>query len=746
MKGNMKKNKLLLTGSLVALAAPISLVACQNKRFDAKRQKLKFSVTFSRGKEQWNALDGVIKVYNQEVVKNREALQKEIDNLKASKADKKLISQKEDELKTYMEVELIQDGSGYGSGHQNILSAMKNNDIVKLPNLTVNYGSTIAEIVSRNRGVNLSDEKYGDLKILRDTFEKRFTTNNDKIDGAKVGGFYSVPFLKSTVAFGINGPIYKYVLKTLQDAGFTISEDLATEFKLNTNDWQADIDVIKSEGYFGAPKETAEINKIFTDEKYPNKTIDQSYFNEFTKFIKFITDAIQIFASSSSDNSTVALLGIDDPSGILNTVMYSKVDGDDDKMSLKVTNDANGSITVGFDSLADTESVAYKNNAEVYALISEAIKKGALKIFGGGSYSSSEEVNHKIGANFGSTAGYKHNFVDAKSLNPSVKLLKSIDEKTKKPRAISSDDFGRATLSKGKKPQLKFKYANDFIKSTEETKATYYWKSADTASDSIYDILDATAKSANKDSIYFAKIDATNTQLIADLDKTYVGEGKLFTKLGTVEEYGKGKKSGTYVLYKTNSPLTATVKNDDYEAIVPTPATSLQRDELVAKYPPKKFNAESKLSTAFLQGPNLFVIDNGERQNKAALRFLKFVFDTSHKFNFGREQDGQESALGFISRTASYVIPYTGFADDTSLTNSKSFKENKYLSLSFDLFKNEDVVWYEEPTSKFANQFREAFNSKYKTESESIRDSGATPSAFDVFIASINKTVRNFNK
>ncbi|QBF34657.1 hypothetical protein EG856_01835 [Mycoplasmopsis phocirhinis] len=746
MKGIMKKNKLLLSGSLVALAAPISLVACNKEtNFDTKRQKLKFSVTFSRDRAQWNAVDGVIKVYNQEVEKKRKALQEEINQLKSSNADKNTINQKQAELDTYMEVELIQDGSGYGSGHQNILSALKNNDTVKLPNLTVNYGATIAEIVNYGRQVDLSDQKYGDLKIERNTFEDRFTANNDKIDGAKAGGFYSVPFLKSTHAFGINGPIYKYVLKTLKDNGYTISEDLVSDFKVGGSDWNADIEVIKTVPYFGPAKSKEKIEAIFTEAKYPGKKIDKSHFEEFTKFIKFITDAIQIFESSSSTNSTVSLLGIDDPARIFGTVLYSKVNGNDEEMAIRVTTSATGAVTVGFESLSDTESVAYKNNDEIYKLITNAVKSGALRIFGGGSYSSSEQTQHKIGANFGSTAGYVHNFIKTETLRTTIKLLTTKDSK---PVTISSTDFGLAKLVEDKdnnenKPALNYgSFTNKFFKSNEEVKEQYYWKSVDTASDSIYDVLNTTAASTDKDTTYIIKVKDTEKDLLAYLDRTYTGTDKLLTKLGTVDQYERSKKSGTYVLYKSNNPITTDSSTSEYQITLPTAPTTLQEEELVVKYPPRKYNENSLISTSFLQGPNLYVIDNGEKQNKATLRFLKWTFNNQAQFNFDPRR--KETALSFISKTASYVIPYKGFANDTELQKSSEFKNNKYLSLSFDLFKDVNARWYEEPTSKFANQFRDSINSAYKTEAESIRESGKTPAAFDKFVAAINKTVKNF--
>ncbi|WP_029608797.1 P68 family surface lipoprotein [Mycoplasma simbae] len=750
----MKKNKLLL-GSFAgtfAAATPMFAVSCGSAEFDDTREELLFHVTFSSGREQFKALEGVIEKYNEVVAQEKEAAQAAVTALKTKlEAEKDKTKKAElqiqlDEavknVRTYMRVSLKNNGSGYGAGHNNLFSSLTNKDVKSIPNMTINYGSTISEIVERERGVDLSDAKaFGDLALSRDLFETRFASTNDKIQGVKPGLNYSLPFLKSTVAFGINGPVYKYVLKTLKDNGFTIAESLLTKFKVDAEDFNADVEIIKGENYFGAAKDQAKINEIFTANKYPNKTIGENVFTEFKTYIQFITDAIQIFQTSSDkDKSTVALLGIDDPSGILNTVVYSKLSGDDSNMLMAVDTDAEGKVVVKFDSIKDANSEAYKANQEVFNLITKAISVGAIKIYGGGSYSSTDQVVHKTGASFGSTAGYKYNYIDAQNVKPNVEFLDVLDQKSKKPKhSISVQNVGTVKTVKEKKV-LSFAFDNEFIKSTETTKDRFYYQTQ-AADDALVDTLKALPETQ-----YLIKVDVADTALLAKVDE-YAGTEatKLFEKLGVITEFEKGKdapkQKAQWAIYKFKK-ATAEKVEGKYQVNVPTIADTLQKDELITFIPPQKYDASSTKLTSFLQGPNLYVINNGEIQNKATLRFLNFVFKdkTPRDYKFGKKTK-QVSNLAFISETASYIIPYKGFAQDNAL--EKARQENKYLDEAFKLFADEKVTWYEEPTSKWSNSFREVFNSTYQTVSKSIRENG-TEQTFELLATNLKAATVNF--
>ncbi|AIA29581.1 lipoprotein [Mycoplasmopsis californica] len=723
----MKKNKIILPfmslAGVTTMTAPLIAASCGKQ----EENTVKVGVTFSQGKEQWNALEGVINKYNEKVAEEKIKAKQEIKTLKTrletekDKAKKEELKKQIDENQNKIDnvllrVELKNIGSGYSAGHNYVVSALENNDTSNIPSITVNYGSTISEIIRFKKGVNLADPKFGENKIERSKFEERFTAVNDRIQGIAPGANYSIPLLKSTVAFGINGPIYKYVLQTLKKAGYTIDSELTKDFKLDDESWKDDISVISSDDYFGKAKDKKEIEKIFTTEKYPNKEIKKSIFQEFKTFIKFITDAIKIFEKSSVPGSTVALLGIDDPSGILNTVIYSKFNGDDKKMLMAVDKDGEGKTIVKFDQL-NNGSDAYKAHKEMYELLLEAVKAGALKIYGGGSYSSTDEVNHKVGANFGSTAGYTHNFVSDKEFKPYIQFF---DNANKPIAIIENDNVGQIT-NKDNKKQIKFKYPNAYVASNSKLEKGYYFKTAKN-DDALIEKLNAL-----KDTDYIIRVnskpkdkDTNGKAQLDNIEKLANEADSPVKKLGVISEYKDTKVQTVWNIYSFDT-TPKTIENK-YKVATRSPKDTLQESELVAYRTPKKYDASSLKDTAFLQGPNLYVIDKGERLNKAAMRFLSYVINNNQKttFNHGEDQSIETTNLGYISFKASYIIPYKNF--DKSDDLKKVIEKNKYLKIAFDLFADKNTTWYEEPASKFSAPYRDQFNSAYKAAAQTIRD------------------------
>lgn len=720
----------------LAISSPLLAASCK------KEDVIRFDVTFSRGKDQWNALEDVINVYNAKVdeyhaQKNKEIKELEQKVAKAKKEDKKEeietlnkdLAAKKAELAEHIKVKLDNIGSGYGAGHGSIVTNLKNKNISSLPNITVNYGSTISEIVNYGKQVDISDKaRFGELAISRDSLDTRFTKTNDKISGVKPDGLYSVPFFKSTVAFGINGPIYKYVFQTLQTAGFKIDEKLTEQFKLKDDSWTEDIEVIKGEGYFGAAKNAEEIKKIFTNVKYPGNQITADIFKDFSSLLIFITDAIQIFETSSNvSSSSVALLGIDDPSGIINTTLYSNLNADDAKMLMAVTN-SGGTSKVNFENIKDSNSEVYKAFNGLYDLMKEAIQKGALKIFGGGSYSSSDQVQHKLGGNFGSTAGYKHNFTGNRSVivsfndGPTLTSGKVITNQTN--ALIFMNDNTRLL--------------QDQV--DEKAPAGVYLKAETSIKDKI-------VKLETDTQIIYVKNEGPNLAKIKKLVKDKTDDFEEIGEITQVKRSFAQKADGTkdttptdketkYTLFKIKA--TKSKEESGKYKITIGNDNSLQEEELVVITPPQKLKKEDKKTSAFLQGPNLFVIDKGDRHNKATMHFLKFMTDLQNKHIFGKSKT-EMTAFDYISKTASYVIPYKGFEE--KVKSDQSVIENKYVKLANDLFVNKDITWYEEPNDKNSSPFRESLNAILKSSSESIRG-GKETTDFEKIVSNIKEKTK----
>lgn len=460
--------------------------------------------------------------------------------------------------------------------------------------------------------------------------------------------------------------------------------------------------------------------------------ITADVFKDFTSLIKFITDAIQIFEKSSTvKESSVALLGIDDPSGIINTTLYSNLNGDDSKMLMAVTN-SGGTSKVNFENIKDSNSEVYKEFKELYALMKEAIQKGALKIFGGGSYSSSDQVQHKIGANFGSTAGYIHNFTGNRSVIvefngvPKLSSGKVITDSKNALIFMNDHTIPLQDNFDQKSP------AGDYLQAAKEVK-------------------DKIVKLETDTQIIYVKSQDPNLTKIKELVKDKTDDFEEIGEITQIKRKFAKKADGTKDTKPTDTETKYTLfqikakkskeENGKYKITIGK-ATTLQEEELVVITPPQKLKNADQKTSAFLQGPNLFVINKGDRHNKATMHFLKFMTDLNTKHKFGKSKT-EMTAFDYISITASYVIPYKGF--DEKVKSNQSIIENKYVKLANDLFVNNQITWYEEPNDKNSNPFREALNAIFKSSSESIRNGQTTGNDFEDIVNNIKEKTKGLS-
>ncbi|WP_338822302.1 P68 family surface lipoprotein [Mycoplasmopsis felifaucium] len=700
MKNKKIKNILLASSLSVAGLAPLALtVACGNTN-EIKGDKVIFGVTFSQGKEQWNAISDIIANYN--------ATEKNSPD--------------------YLPVELKHIGSGYSAGNDYVVTGMKNKS-VDLPSLTVNYGTTIAEIVKAGRAFDFSDKTWGNYVTSKDVFEESFANYNNKIQGVKAGGNYALPLLKSSIAFGIDGPVYKYVFKTLKDAGYKLDGQIESKFKVNDEAvWSSDVDYIKTESMFGAAKTAEEIKKIFGNPKGAD-AVDfslEGVFGDFKGYIEFITKAIQIFAvSSDTKKSSVALLGIDDPSGILNTVLYSRLNGDDSKMPMAVGQDADGFVKIDFKSVLNPENATTKIEVEIFDLLKAAIEKGALKIYGGGAYSSSDEVAHKLGSNFGSTAGYTHNFVTTST--PYVEAYNSKSKKLEKIAEILPGGNKAATLGK---------YNNAVV------------AMGVTPKNAKYDYVSTSAEAdANISKIVTGGKYIQVSEAEADAIKELNAQSTQFENIGVFTQ-----NNVKYVIYKLASePASTTSFGDKVKYVKPEASQQLGKDELVVLSAPLKYAADSTVKTAFSQGPNLYAIKKNAKLDKATAKFVKYLTSTDvrefKEMVKGKEVKYDENNFEHISRVASYVVPFKGFDADFKKEGSlkKLIQDNPYLNVAVEMFSEKSIQLYEEPSSVYSNPYRDSFNAAYKAIATQIREgNGASAEFATSIVATMSPIVSKF--
>ncbi|WP_406614855.1 P68 family surface lipoprotein [Mycoplasmopsis hyopharyngis] len=697
----MKKNKLLVTNLALATTLGISgVVAATSVSCVREKEKIIFGVSFSRGKEQWTALEDIIQKYN---------------NSPEHKAKK-----------GFKEVELKNIGSGYGAAHKKIVGDIQSKNR-ELANITANYGATIAELVATRRYINLKDADP-DASNSLDIFSEHFTGSNSKVAGLKEGGVYLLPFLKSSVVHGINGPVYKHIFKSLQEKSVQIDEQIKKMFNLDNEQWKTDVEAIKNTKNGDKSEFLGEIDENKVNELFKDKKVNYSIFENGKEFIQFL-----INVKKSFKNSSMPLLGIDDISGFINPLLFAALDGDESKMNASIKKNAAGEITISYENAVTNENhEAYKKSKEIFDLVKEAITAKAIKIFGDGSYASADATNHKLGSNLGSSAGYSHNFLPGVNLYNIVLKDQSLKEEL---REISSSSF-KLTKVEGDKVfwfnqenETNTKFHNKVLKSTET--GGKYDLVLDAKFDNKYEQFKTIAN--KNDHIMFIKKD--NSELIESLKKA----------TNEIELLAEGRQNGVeYNVYSFKTSLkTNSTSLSHYQVIAKTSDKTLQESELVAIKPFTKWESTNIKKTNFLQGPNIMGIRNNANEDRATKLFFKFL--TSNKKLKFTDQTGtyEETPMEHVFRVASYVVPYKGFETASLPTNAK---DNKYLNVCFDLFKEAakgQITLYEEPASANADNFRNLVNSQYKALYTTI-DSGKEGFEYKDLANEIKSNIKNF--
>lgn len=729
----MKKNKLILTSlsGLSLAASSIAAVACST----TKESKVIFEVTFSRDKEQWNAIQDLVTYYNDNIIKpEKEKITNELKIAKEN-GDSAKVAELNAKLAASVEVELVHGGSGYNAGDARITTNLKNKNYTDLANLTVNYAPTLARIVEYGKQLDFSSSELGEYSIPRSTFSSEYVKVNDKISGAQEGKLYQLPLLKSTVVFSLNGPVFKTIFKTISEAGVNVPQEIKTEFNVENETWNDDVEYIKSAEMFGAPAESSVIQKLFE-----NITVDNNIFTDFTSLIKFAMAAAQSFPKKSPD---INILGVDDINGLLAPVLYgsSVVDGNDAKMPISVIKNSEGKTSISFNKILDKNDPTTKKFIEMFDLIKQAISVKAFRVYGGGAYASVDSVNHKIGGSFSSTAGYNFNFNN--SASPFIKLIDPSDSKTQ--YTIKNSDFGLISETDGNKEVQFGKYKNKILPG-ERQKISYALYAADEETKA-----KMTEITAEK---HLIKVNKSETKIIAAFDAS----PESFTKVGNFKVVDgrneTGEKDASVVVYVTSLNFKENLKVEGkFEHVIPSLAKSLQEKEIIAKAQVGKLSKDDTKSASFLQGPNLFGISKSKELDLATARFVKFL-TSKDKIQLPQAPSGQkrwentqaETPFEHISRIASYIVPYEGFETNESLNKTK----NAYLKVAFDVFKkatqeSTNVILYEEPSSVYSNPFREGIQSVFGGLASKM-ESGATPTYEDSVISSMTTIINKFQK
>lgn len=750
-----KKIALTIAGTSAAVLPFVSAACGGSKKFDVDTNTVKLSVTFSRNKQQWNALQWVLDAYNDIENRNKEFYEAHKDD--------------------FAKVELVHGGSGYPEGTKKIGLALQNKDQRSMPQLTLNYGGTISTAIDYQMNLNLGKSKDDDYGIDESAIDESFLKINKSISGAKEGEINYLPFLKSTINFGINGPVFKYILSSIKKAGVSVSADLESKFHLNDSQWEEDVKVVGDEFHFGAPIANANIVEIFKD-----FTIDGKILTQAEKLFSFVAKAQKCFTLSKDPETTsVHILGIDDFAGAWHYLAYSKAKWNDKLMPItNIIDRKTGDLTVSYQNAIKTSGDVYENLKPIFDSVMEAVRSGGLKLYGDGQYASSDQIFHKIGGNFGSTAGWRHNKIASYAAFDSFGLKLNDGKSTRivNDFALQLINFGtpkgadyeslfsveQKNTPEFKKeknksqPDRKYTYTNPILKTTQEDKQNNYSLILESSEfnsnyDEIANWLKATQNDPKK---FLIKIEKSDKKLIEFIKQDVFKSGLKY--LGAAKSKDG---SQSFELFVTNFDVT---KSEDISANIKVNLSGksgqLNDGELIGAIAPTKWDETSK-ETSFLQGPNLMAFHSNVKINKATRLFVKWLYDSSKTFKIQKGDKAKFDAskpetyvetqvLKFFSKEAGYLIPFKGF--EKQKFNDMFEKNNEYQATMFEQFKKvitdgKNVSLYEEPISPFADKYRNEVKSAFISLATTLtNDPSADISYKGSFITSIQTAVGTF--
>ncbi|MFZ8223685.1 P68 family surface lipoprotein [Mycoplasmopsis bovis] len=695
-----KKNKLMigLSSTAIPLLAAVSAkcggtVNYEDLGKDAK--KISLGVSFSSGQPQWNTMASLIKYYNE-----------------AHKNDKH-----------FLPVELKHLGSGYPEGENTVITELKakRNEVV---NLAFNYGSLASRLASSemrdlykmDKVLNLEDNDK-DISVDLKNINEKFARANSNTENLPNNGTFMIPMLKSIQVMSANAPVLQYIFKTFEIKGAKFDDSFKKSARyqdIMTNGKGDESEVQKLWGEFESSQQDA-VKKL---------TISSSTFENLEELLNFANIAQKSFKNSAAKNSRLHILGVDDVSGLIQSLPYAMINADANDFFIQ-TGLVKNKTTVNYKKIKDKNNKSVKALSEIYNKFKESLATKSLTLLAGGEYTSSYQTKHEYAFGIGSTAGYRHNFISDETKKV-IFTLKGTDVSGEKDKefknVIKKTEKGVdqlfVTFKKNANKVYKSTVDTDKLDDEEKDSLRYSYKSLDSATDSKMDEI-------------LKKI--TNTDPEASDNKQWL----LFLRednqsdIKTVKEKG-AQEVGTVIETKISGASKYKIFFLNDESLLVRKELSskgtLQEKELIVFAVPGKWNKSNEKRVIYSQGPSLIGVSRGAKPDRAAKNFAKFLTSlekidiTLSKYDkdMKKTKDSRDkpykqvTPAQFISDAASYVFPVKGFEK----TDTSKIK-NKYIVHTYNELKeavtNKNVVIYEEPAGFHSSSFRESLGSAFKS-------------------------------
>ncbi|MBZ4226962.1 P68 family surface lipoprotein [Mycoplasma tauri] len=677
---------------------------------DYKREKIVIGAGFSQGKAQWNAVEKIVNVYN-ETQKNR---------------------------KGFKPVELVRYGNDYGSNTTTLIANLKANKKKDIPNLIFNYAPTASAIADKEisntfGGKNMLlnfESQDNELSTNINIFHPNFQTQNKNTENVNPDGTYIIPALKSTVAMGINAPVLGYLISemssdSLGDKKMKVDEKFKNSelYKNIISNSESDKESVKK--LWGSVDSNANFSSI---------TLSEDTFASMEELLKFGDAAKQGFTTAKTNNN-IKFLGVDDPASFPQIYAFAGVNGRLSNFFVSSIKE-NGKVKISYNNFTNPDNPAIKTLGNIYSKLKESFEKGSVALFGGGEYTSSHSITHKIAIGIGSTAGYSYNFTASNKKITTFELQglgiqEQLNDKTYKNAGKGDYKYKDNTGKEQTKEVLKFdRYGNNILFSTD-TPSGYDIKSSDAETDKkITELLKKIAK--------FDK-NMTNGILVF-LDEKDENNKKMSStgieKIGNVEKVEKDgtvTKSTIYYVYGNNSKLTKTEL---------TNTGTLQENEFISLEAPGKWQKENTKNIVYGQGPSLIGVRTNKENDDATRAFVKWLTsDEQVDFDGTKMKPWQ-----YLGQKASYIFPVQGFEK-----NDLSREKNGYIKVAHKGFSEavrdgSNYVIYDELAGKNSDAFRKELGQAFKTVYTKIKNNDSDkPGSFnDEIITKVSSKIRQF--
>ena len=535
---NKVRKGLLVLGTVGTIVAPLAaVVSCggtsgyQGRYEMPNDSQLTLMHAFSSTGEQAGALEMVTDIWNKDTVKHKH-------------------------------INLAHVEGGYKAIGPQLAQSFEAGDTRKVPNMIVDYPDTLGTLTKYDMTIPVIAKND---TATRDIFSPEFMKINNEIGGlAKDSGTFAMPIAKSIDMATFNTPVFKRIWDAAVVA--KIAKGTVPDTWKNLGD--ASVAPITTLWADSAKK--SDITALHDDKKF---TFDQISTNA-AKMLDFVTKARPLFV----ENKETYILGIDSTVNFIYQAVYQEASADEKKFLFSKGTD--GYIKYNWGA-GDAKKIFQK----VYKKLKAAIDAKGVYLNTGGAYSSSLETQHKIAVAYGSTAGYKHNY-------------------------IGSDPVPFYTTSTDK---IKFTSYTNELKQTTSTTSTGLLGT-------------------------FGKDKYANNLVLST--GTFTSTGEYVTKLANV---GLDEKVKTFLnshksnVYVSTSPLVSNVEANDKLQIstgkyskylvamsgVSDAKETLGKDEIAIMKTPAQFRANGAKAT-LVQGPSLIGIHANATEDKDVLEFSKW--------------------------------------------------------------------------------------------------------------------------